>query len=341
MQSTSRALPERGTAFHGEEAFAVISFAMKHSLSTIAAATIVLTLSACGGGGGGSAPPVVEPPLATGPAWPSFGGDAQHAAIAQVAVQDLSRILWTAPVDLAPQYQPTGQLLAHYGSPLITDRDTVVLPVKTGATSGFRIEGRAGAGGALLWSQGSDYVLPPHGWTPSYNATITPGGQIVAPAAGGRLLVRGSADANAATNFATFFGAAAYAQNPSAFNATVFVDTPITSDAQGNLFFGFAVTGPNPANLSGGIARIGADGSGSWVAASTASGNPSMTKAAMNSAPALSADGKTVYAVVNAPLAGRRRAGWRPARARWHDAPDEGAGRAQGSAQRRECQGVG
>ena len=277
---------------------------MKHSLSALLAATVVLTLSACGGGGG-SAPPVVEPPVpvqATGPAWASFGGDVQHTAVSAVATQDLDRIVWTAPVDLAPQYERTGELHAHYGSPLITDHDTVVLPVKTGAVSGFRIEGRSGSTGALLWSQDSGYLVPPHGWMPSYNATMTPAGRIVAPAAGGRLLVRESADVNAGTDFVAFMGAAAYAQNPASFNGTVFVDTPITSDAQGNLYFGFAVTGPNPANLSGGIARIGADGSGTWVAASAASGDAAMTKATMNSAPALSLDGRTVYVSVNAPV---------------------------------------
>jgi hypothetical protein len=275
---------------------------MKHVARALAAA-LVVTLSGCGGGGGGGSAPVEPSPgpvPLTARAWPSFGRDAQHTAVSQVATQDLARIVWTAPVDLAPHYQPTGELLAHYGSPVIADSDTLVLPVKTGSTAGFRVEGRSRTSGALLWSQDSDYLLPPHVWTPSFNATLTAAGKVVTPAAGGRLLVRDSVDASAATTFATFFGAASYLQNPSSFNGTVFVDTPVTADAQGNLFFGFAVTGANPANLTGGVARVAADGSGSWVSASSAASDPAMTKAAMNSAPALSMDGKTLYVAVNA-----------------------------------------
>ena len=42
--------------------------------------------------------------------------------------------------------------------------------------------------------------------------------------------------------------------------ATVMIDTPITSDAAGDIYFGFVVEGANPAKLQSGIARIGADG---------------------------------------------------------------------------------
>jgi hypothetical protein len=275
---------------------------MKRVARAILPVIIALTVSGCGGGGGGALP-VISPPAPvplTANAWPSFGRDAQHTALSPVATQDLGRIVWTTPVDLAPHYQPTGELLAHYGSPVIADVDALVLPVKTGSTGGFRLEGRSRTTGTALWSQDSDYLLPPHAWTPSFNATLTAAGKVVAPAAGGRLLVRDGLAAGATATFATFFGAAAYAQNPASFNANVFVDTPVTADAQGNLFFGFEVTGPNPANLSGGVARIGADGQGSWISAASASGNPAMAKVAMNSAPALSADGKTLYVAVNA-----------------------------------------
>jgi hypothetical protein len=63
------------------------------------------------------------------------------------------------------------------------------------------------------------------------------------------------------------------------------------------------VTGANPAGLAGGIARVAADGTGVWVPASAAASDPAMVKAALNSAPALSADEQTVYVAVNAAAA--------------------------------------
>ncbi|MBC7603060.1 MAG: hypothetical protein H7255_10435 [Ramlibacter sp.] len=212
----------------------------------------------------------------------------------------MNRIGWSSPVDLAPQYTGGGALLAHYGSPVITTQNTVVIPVKTGPTSGFRIEARNGTDGSLVWSQTSDYVMPAHNWVPSYNIALTPAGRAYAPGAGGKLLMRASPNeaAGAFTNV-VFYGAAAYDANPAAFNATVFINTPITSDSAGTLFFGFVVTGSNPAGLQSGFARVDAAGNGSWVAAATVSGDATIAKCAMNCAPALSPDEGTVYIAVN------------------------------------------
>jgi hypothetical protein len=96
-----------------------------------------------------------------------------------------------------------------------------------------------------------------------------------------------------------FYGAAAYGANAAAFDATVFINTPLTADANGNVFFGFQVTGANPAGLVGGSARVAPDGTGIWVGAATAAGDAAIQKPAMNCAPALSNDGSTVYIAVN------------------------------------------
>jgi hypothetical protein len=61
------------------------------------------------------------------------------------------------------------------------------------------------------------------------------------------------------------------------------------------VYFGFTVTGPTPAHLSSGIARIDAQGHATWVTATKAAGGRSVTGVAMNCAPALSPDGTTVY----------------------------------------------
>jgi hypothetical protein len=281
-----------------------------------AALAIVLSLcgalAGCGGGGGGGGGGTVQPPMQEiGPAWWNFGRDAQHTAQGGVATQTLNRIVWRTPVDLAPQYSANGALLIHYGSPVITSRNTVLLPVKTGATGGFRFEARSGATGAQLWSADSDYVLPSHNWTPSFNLALTTGSRVYAPGAGGKIFFRDDVDsASGSTGTVVFYGADVYAAARAVFDATVIINTPLTVDTQGNVYFGFIATGANPAGLASGIARIGADGRGAWVAASAASGNPAFAKVAMNSAPAVSADLRTLYVAVNTnPIAGVRQTG--------------------------------
>lgn len=203
-------------------------------------------------------------------------------------------------MDFAPQYTPSGELLTHYGSPVVTTSNTVVIPVKTTAAGTYRVEGRNGATGALAWSADTDYVAPPHNWVPPYNVLLTQQGRVYAPGAGGKLLMRADADAASDTFTAQlFYGAATYNVNPAAFDTTVFINTPLTADAQGNIFFGFQVSGTNPAGLVSGIARISPDGTGHWVSAATAAGDPSVQKPAMNCAPAISIDGSTVYIAVN------------------------------------------
>ena len=272
-----------------------------------AAALAILTgaaLTACGGGGssGGTGAPT-RPPTPTpvnGPAWVSYGGDAQHSALAAIATQDLNRIVWQTPVDVAPQYSKEGYLLVHYGSPAITSKNTVIIPVKRAVQELFKVEARTGATGTLAWSMDSDYVMPAHRWTPSYNVTLTKANRVYAPGAGGKVYYRDDADAASATvQTAAFYGNAVYSANKAALDAAVFINTPITADAQGNIYFGFLALPGNPAGLSSGIARIGADGVGSWVGAAAVSAVPSMTKPAMSAAPAISNDQKTVYVLVN------------------------------------------
>ena len=259
----------------------------------------VAALAGCGGGGGGTAS-VVPAPGVDGPAWWSFGRDAQHSAIGAIATQDLNRISWQTPLDLAPTYTAGGALLVHYGSPVVTSHNTVVLPVKTGAAGGFRIEARSGGNGGVIWSATTDYRLPPHNWVPSYNLALTTGNRLYAPGAGGKLIVNDDADASGGVlRTVVFYGAAVYGAAQATYDASVFINTPIAIDAQGTAFFGFMVTGANAAGLVSGIARVDANGNSSWTSAATAAGDPAISKVAMNSAPSLSIDAKTLYVAVN------------------------------------------
>ena len=267
---------------------------------------LLIALIGCGGGGGGSTttadalpPTPVTPPL-TGPAWWGFGRDAQHSAVGTIATQPLSRLIWQMPIDLVPQYSGTS-LLIHYGSPVITPKNTVIVPVKTGANGGFRIEARNGANGSTLWSIPSDYILPMlQSWTPSYNLTLTTANRVYAPGAGGKLIFRDDADnASGAVQTSIFYGVDLYNAARSVYDQNVIINTPLTSDTDGNVYFGFIVNGANPANLQSGIARVGADGRGSWVAARVVANDQTIAKVATNSAPALSLDNRTLYIAVN------------------------------------------
>jgi hypothetical protein len=271
----------------------------------LALLTPLFALVACGGGGGDSPdlppPPPPAPPVVPvdGPAWFGFARNAQHSALGEIATQSLATIWWSTPVDLAPPYTSNGSLLAHYGSPLITRQNTVIVPVKISAGS-FRVEARIGANGNLLWTQDSSYMLPPHEWVPSFNPVLTADRRVLLPASGGRVLERASADAAAgALRTLVFYGDAAYDAAPASCDGTVFINTPLTSDSAGNVFFGFAVTGNNPAGLTGGIARLGADGSARWVSTASVADDATMVKTAINNAPALSNDERTLYVVVN------------------------------------------
>ncbi len=235
--------------------------------------------------------------------WSGYGHEAQHDGIASAKSQPLNRILWQTPVDLNPQYGYSTNYYGgiHYGSPLITRSNTVLVPVKTGATGGFEVEALVGATGATNWVQSTDYILPPHDWIPSFSPTLTPKNRLYFAGGGGTVYYCDNPDSTGSPVIGqiAFYGLSNYAAYTNAYLANVFIDTPITSDRYGNIFFGFQVTGSTPPNLRGGIARIDYDGSGIWVSASNAVHNAGITKVVQNCAPALSNDHKTLYVTVN------------------------------------------
>jgi hypothetical protein len=62
----------------------------------------------------------------------------------------------------------------------VTASNTVIVPVKTGASGGFELQARSRATGTLGWTLTSDYTVMPMGgpngyrWTPSYSARRLP-----------------------------------------------------------------------------------------------------------------------------------------------------------------------
>ncbi|HVM95581.1 MAG TPA: hypothetical protein VMT89_04295 [Candidatus Acidoferrales bacterium] len=239
-------------------------------------------------------------PAAAQTAWAGYARDAQHSALSTIASQPINRILWHTPVDLHPQYSGS-DLFIHYGSPLITAANTVIVPVKTGILERFRVEARRGTDGVRIWRRASDYKLPPHDWTPSFSPTLSPLDKLWYPGKGGTVLSRTLPDKRrgAKVQRVVFYGSSLYRTHRRNFAQNVFINTPLTADAAGTIYFGLQVVGSTPAGLVSGIARITDSGVGSWIGAAVAAADSAITKVAHNSAPALSPDGTKLYVAVS------------------------------------------
>ena len=99
-----------------------------------------------------------------------------------------------------------------------------------------------------------------------------------------------------ATNLGT------YTANKAAFDTNVRISTPITSDKNGTIYFGYQVKDSSlVGGLDSGLARIDAAGRASFVTAASLApaGDTSVRTVSTNSAPAVSADGGTVYLAVS------------------------------------------
>ena len=232
---------------------------------------------------------------------PTFAGNAQHTSNYVTPAQSLNKIKWSTSIDF------NNTTPAHYGSPLITASNTVLVPVKT-ATNGFRIDAFDGNNnGTLKYVIATDYILPLHNWVPVYNPVITTGSfgtRMYYAGAGGTIWHIDNPDSNTPgtpVREVFYSSLANYEANADAYNSSIFVNSPLTADANGNIYFGFRVQGtaPNPLNTSqGGIARIDSNGNGTYVLAGTAANDVAINRVSHNVAPALSNDGNTLYVVV-------------------------------------------
>ncbi len=235
---------------------------------------------------------------------PSFAGNAQHTAVYTHAAQDLNSVHWTTSIDL----NNTGAF-AHYGAPLITPANTIFVPVKTGSSGGFKINVFNAIDGTALYTLTTDYTQPSHNWILPYQpvlATSSLGTRLYYPGNGGTVYYIDNVDSaghGAPVQQVFYTTLANYQANAVGFNSTVFINTPITADSNGNIFFGFRTQGTAPAPLSttqSGFARIDPNGNATFVLAGTAAGDATISRDTHNSGPALSNDGATVYVAVKA-----------------------------------------
>jgi hypothetical protein len=241
---------------------------------------------------------------------PTFGGNPQHTSIYQPAAQNLNRIIWSTDIDFRDGFGGS-----HYSPPLITAANTVVVPVRASSPSDFQINVFNSSGGAL-YTLTTDYVLPSLSgvWVPVYNPVITTGSfgtRLYYPGRGGTIYHIDNPDSAAhgpVVQEVFYTTLANYQANAAAYNAAIFVNTPITADSSGNIFFGFRVQGTAPAPLSttqSGFARINPNGVGTYVLTGTAAGVSTINRDSHNSAPALSNDETTLYVVAKSSTTGQ------------------------------------
>src|SRR5258705_4052496 len=232
----------------------------------------------------------------------TFAGNAQHTSSYAAPAQSLNIFKWIASIDL----NNTGDLI-HYGAPLVTTTNTVLVPVKTGAAGGFQVRAFNGANGAAKYTLATDYILPSHCWIPAYQPCVATGlfgTRLYYAGAGGNIWHVDNADSNspgAPVREAFYTSFANYTANAAAYNATIFVNTPITADSHGNIYFGFRVQGTAPAPLNttqSGFAKLDTSGNGIFVLATAAANDGAIQRDSHNVAPALSNDESTLYVVV-------------------------------------------
>jgi hypothetical protein len=233
----------------------------------------------------------------------SFAGNAQHTAVFDVPAQPLNSIHWSTSINLSN----TGAF-AHYGAPLVTASNTVLVPVKT--AGGFQISAFEGSTGRPKYILATDFIMPPiatNGWIPVYQPVIasSPAGQrLYFGGAGGTIYHVDNLDSDtpsAPLQECFYTNMDGYSSNASAFNTNVFINTPLTADTNGNIFFGFRVQANVPApftTTNGGIGRLDALGNGAYVLANVAAADSQINRMPNNCAPALSNDGATLYAAV-------------------------------------------
>jgi hypothetical protein len=251
----------------------------------------------------------------------TFGANAQHTSLYSGPSQNLNEVLWHTPVDLQPNYSGS-ELFIHYGAPLVTSGNTVIVPVKTGLTDGFEVKAfngntggaaSTGGAGAPKYTLATDYTLNGlvFDWTPSYSPVLASDGaggtRLYFAGAGGTIWYVNNPDAthtNADRVHIAFYGLSNYQANTSGFNSSVFIDTPITADSKGDIFFGFRVEGTAPladpvahttTTSQSGYARIDPSGNGAYVLVGNAAADSSVIHDSHNLAPALSGDEKILY----------------------------------------------
>ena len=120
----------------------------------------------------------------------------------------------------------------------------------------FELQGTTGNGtysGGGTWvlnpANSSSYIEPTYGWLPSYQPVydaVT--NRVYFPGPGGTLDYVANPDTPGTPTIVqeAFYGLSNYTANESAYNSSIYINTGLTVDSSGNVYFGFTETGTNP-----------------------------------------------------------------------------------------------
>ena len=228
---------------------------------------LLLVLTACGGGGSpsggsnnGGGGTTTFPPAANTPFWAQWGANPQHSGMVNVAGQSATHQLADIVYDpfvAQAQAESGGDLLTHYQAPIIDGSD-VYMTVKTGTYTSCNPVGAWTNGAACgpnawstqiwnaarytwtnnvltrVWLFPSDWKPEPNGsalgaWEPVFHPVDT-NNFLYVPGAGGTVWKVKKDDGTSVAHINPFTGTSVVAAN-------TFVAGPLTSDAQGNIYY--------------------------------------------------------------------------------------------------------
>ena len=228
--------------------------------------------------------------LASGAQWPSASFDAQHTNVSPVAAQCMNKEDFSILLDLT-----SSTLEQHFGSPLVTSNNTVIVAIRT-RSSGYHLLRGVNSTGNTVWEVETGYVLPPiASWTPLYQPVLVgpPGSQlqrVYFAGPGGVLMWRNNLDEAIALDS----GLIAYSPELSLFNNSVFINSGISTNGKA-VYFTTRSTGALPSVL----VRIDvASGLATFKSASNLGDGSRFTRFPHQYSAAFSHDGALLYQLV-------------------------------------------
>lgn len=211
----------------------------------------------------------------------------------------MNRVLWSTSVDVTQSATSS-----HYGAPLITPSNTVIVPV-VASSSNYSIMAYEGGTGRFKYTLTNDYsVITNVGEKPVYQPVLVSRAsslRLYYAGAGGTVYYVENPDSDTPSQpvqICFYTNLTGYSANADAYNTNLFINTPLTASTNGEIYFAYRAIGtiPDPINTNkSGFVRIDADGNGTYVLATAAASSTNAGPSPQNCAPALSNDGSTVY----------------------------------------------